>query len=170
MEFTRPVFSQKMTPCAFACLDLPSLTNRQPEYMVWPTLQAGGALLAFNLGFDISRIAVRWTDRKDGKGFTFYLSDYWSEKRQRWEINRFRPGIARTSIDSKKSFYSIGFTEGTEEEIKEYRRGRFLDVRTLAFALTNNSHSLESICKALGAPADLAKSEYVSGPLSRIRL
>ena len=120
------------------------------EKMVWPTLRAGGALVAFNLGFDLSRIAVRWSDRKDGKGFTFYLSDYWSDKRKRWEVNRFRPGIARTSIDSKKSFYSIGFTAGTPEEIKEYRRGRFLDVRTLAFALTNKSHSLESLCKTLG--------------------
>jgi hypothetical protein len=86
------------------------------ESVVWPTLRVGGALVAFNLGFDLSRIAVRWSDRKDGKGFTFYLSDYWSEKRKRWEVNRFRPGIARTSIDSKKSFYSIGFTEGTADE------------------------------------------------------
>src|SRR5439155_7318391 len=86
------------------------------ESMLWPTLRAGGALVAFNLGFDISRIAVHWSDRKDGKGFTFYLSQYWSEKRKRWEANRFRPGISRTSIDSKKSFYSIGFTEGTEQE------------------------------------------------------
>ena len=140
------------------------------ESMVWPTLRAGGALVAFNLGFDLSRIFVRWTDRKDGKGFTFYLSDYWSEKRKRWEVNRFRPGIARTSIDSKKSFYSIGFTEGTEDEIKEYRRGRFLDVRTLAFALTNRSHSLESLCRALDVPAELAKSEYVSGPISPAKI
>lgn len=136
------------------------------ESMVWPTLRAGGALVAFNLGFDISRIAVHWSDRKDGKGFTFYLSDYWSEKRQRWEVNRFRPGIARTSIDSKKSFYSIGFTKGTEEETREYRRGRFLDVRTLAFVLTNRSRSLESLCKTLDAPAELTKSEYISGPVS----
>jgi len=136
------------------------------SYMVWPTLRAGGALVGFNLGFDISRIAVHWSDRKDGRGFTFYLSDYWSEKRKRWEVNRFRPGIVRTSIDSKKSFYSIGFTEGTDEENNEFRRGRFLDVRTIAFALTNKSHSLESMCKVLGAPAELAKSEYVSGPLS----
>ena len=140
------------------------------EKMVWPTLRAGGALVAFNLGFDLSRIAVRWSDRKDGKGFTFYLSDYWSEKRKRLEVNRFRPGIARTSIDSKKSFYSIGFTEGTPEEINEYRRGRFLDVRTLAFALTNRSHSLESLCKTLGAPAELCKSEYIPGPLSPAKI
>ena len=136
------------------------------EGMLWPTQRAGGALVAFNLGFDLSRIAVHWSDRKDGKGFTFYLSDYWSEKRQRWEVNRFRPGIARTSIDSKKSFYSIGFTEGTKEENKEFRQGRFLDVRTLAFVLTNKSHSLESLCKTLGAPPELAKSEYISGPVS----
>jgi hypothetical protein len=136
------------------------------ESVAWPTLRAGGALVAFNLGFDLSRIAVRWSDRKDGKGFTFYLSDYWSEKRKCWEVNRFRPGIARTSIDSKKSFYSIGFTEGTAEEVKEYRRGRFLDVRTLAFVLTNRSHSLDSLCKTLDAAPELAKSEYIPGPVS----
>lgn len=43
-------------------------------------------------------------------------------------------------------------------------------MRTLAFALTNKSHSLESLCKALGAPAELAKSEYVSGPLSPAKI
>ena len=136
------------------------------ELLVWPTLQAGGALVAFNLGFDLSRIAVQWSNRRDGKGFTFYLNDYWSHKRQRWEVNRFRPGIIRTSIDSKKSFYSIGFTEGTEEENREFRKGRFLDVRTLAFVLTNKSHSLDSLCKSLNAPPELAKSEYIPGPVS----
>src|SRR5207302_451542 len=98
------------------------------EDMIWNTLRAGGALVGFHLGFDISRIAVKWTRLNDGRGFTFYLSDRWNEKRQRQEINRFRPGIVRISIDSKKSFYSIGFTEGTKEENKEFRRGRFLDV------------------------------------------
>jgi len=145
------------------------------EYMLWPTLRAGGALVAFNLGFDISRIAVHWSDRRDGSGFTFYLSDYWNRKRKRWEISRLRPGIVRTSIDSKKSFYAIGYMQKTdrekgvglsEEEIREFTRARFLDVRTLAFTLTNTSHSLKSLCKTLGAPPPFCKSEYVSGPIS----
>jgi hypothetical protein len=131
--------------------------------------------VAFNLGFDISRIAVRWSDRNDGKGFTFYLSDYWNTERNRWETSRLHPGIVRTSIDSKKSFYSIGFMQKktkekefglSEQEIREFTRGRFLDLRTLAFALTNKAHSLESLCNALGAPEELAKSQYVSGPIT----
>lgn len=67
------------------------------------------------------------------------------------------------SLDSKRSF--IGFTKPApvdrEDQIPEDSddgapdarytfRGHFLDLKTLAFGLTNESHSLASACKAFG--------------------
>ena len=127
------------------------------ENILWPVLRQGGALVAFNLGFDLSRIATQWHGSRDGASFTFYLSQYKNKP------SRFRPPIRRTSIDSKKSFYSIGFTLGDEQENREFRNGRFIDLRTLTFALTNRGYSLKAFCKDFKAPPDVAKLKYVSG-------
>jgi hypothetical protein len=140
------------------------------ENVLWPVLRQGGALVAFNLGFDLSRIATHWYGSRDGSSFTFYLSQYWSKKFKKYEPNRFRPNIRRTSIDSKKSFYGIGFTLGDEQERNEYRNGRFIDVRTLAFALTNRSFSLKTLCKVFKAPSAIRKLKYVPGRVTEQKI
>jgi hypothetical protein len=136
------------------------------ENILWPVLRQGGALVAFNLGWDLSRIATHWYGSRDGASFTFYLCRFKNKKLNKWAPSRYRPFIRRTSIDSKKSFYSIGFTLGDQQENDEYRNGRFIDVRTLAFALTNLSYNLERLCKDFGAPPGMAKLKYVPGPVT----
>jgi hypothetical protein len=136
------------------------------ENVLWPAFRQGGALVAFNLGFDLSRIATHWHGSKNGNAFTFYLTRYRNKKLSKWEPSRYRPAIRRTSIDSKKSFYSIGFTLGDQQENNEYRNGRFIDVRTFAFALTNRSYSLKTFCKAFDAPPEIKKLKYVRGPVT----
>ena len=79
------------------------------------------------------------------------------------KINKHRPRIAIKHIDSKRGLK--GFTgtldadpvdlipEGsaTGEPDDSYGfRGHFLDLRTLAFVLTDRGHSLDSACKAFG--------------------
>ena len=67
------------------------------------------------------------------------------------------------SLDSKRAFISFSQRRDPDpddqipddEQDGEPRttrcfRGHFLDMRTLAFALTNESHSLASACKAFG--------------------
>jgi hypothetical protein len=84
--------------------------------------------------------------------------------------NHFRPRIAIKSLDSKRAL--MGFTryhrpdrvdlipegsaDGTPDSAYHFR-GHFLDLRTLAFALTNRGHSLRSACKAFGVPRDESK-------------
>jgi hypothetical protein len=113
-------------------------------------------LVAFNFPFDISRLAFNSTNarRRFTGGFSF---DLWSYRDGR---NRFRPSICIKQIDSKRALK--GFTrreEPDEEDMipdgsmtgrpeEDYTfRGNFLDLRTLAFALTDRGHTLESACE-----------------------
>jgi hypothetical protein len=109
---------------------------------------AGALVVGFNLPFDLSRLAV---DVGEGRGhyyggFSLVLAQY-VDSNGRLRENKFRPRVAYKHIDSKRSL--IGFT-GTRS-LSNWYRGRFLDLKTLAFALSNTGHSLDSACQAFGA-------------------
>lgn len=94
--------------------------------------------VGFNLPFDISRLAIRYGEARKSlkRGFSFVLSK-----------NPTMPRIDIKSLDSKRSFYSITAPRDKRDEEYEYYRGRFLDLRTFAFALTSKSYSLESVAE-----------------------
>lgn len=121
-------------------------------------------LVGFNLPFDFSRLAydVLSARGRFAGGFSLGIWQYTDRKGQK-SRNQYRPRIGVKHIDSKRSLK--GFTgrndpdkadlipEGSETGKPEegYKfRGHFLDLRTLAFALTDKSHSLESACKEFG--------------------
>jgi hypothetical protein len=124
-----------------------------------------GLIVGFNLPFDLSRLAVDFGNAKDKRfagGFSLVLWD-WVDGTGKRRINKHRPRIAIKHIDSKRALK--GFTgtfdadpddlipEGSEtgEPEDKYKfRGHFLDLRTLAFVLTDRGHSLASACKAFG--------------------
>ncbi|HEY1655167.1 MAG TPA: DNA polymerase [Candidatus Tumulicola sp.] len=124
-----------------------------------------GLIVGFNLPFDLSRLAVDFGSAKDERfagGFSLVLWDYVNADGER-RTNKYRPRIAIKHIDSKRALK--GFTgtfdadpddlipEGSEtgEPQDKYKfRGHFLDLRTLAFVLTDRGHSLASACKAFG--------------------
>ena len=107
------------------------------------------AIVGFNLPFDISRLAIHQNSAR-GKsfrgGFTFQLS-----------TNRYRPNIQVKHLNSRASL--IQFTAPPKQQngrgmrrrgIKtSAMRGFFIDVKTLAAAITAQSHSLESLTKLL---------------------
>lgn len=108
---------------------------------------AGSLCVGFNLPFDLSRLAVKWGRcRKQGweDGFTLYLLDSKTE-----------PPIHVKALDSKRAFIEFGsYWEFSRREQRGRRAfaGRFLDLKTLVFALTGEAHSLESACGAMGIP------------------
>jgi hypothetical protein len=143
--------------------------------VLWPTLRAGGAVVGQNVGFDISKSSTHYSAMRDGKSFKFFTLDYLDKKTGKRKPSSLVPAIVRTAIDSKKSFYRLQFSfarkkDGrpvlSEQEIAEFRKSRFIDVRTVAFALTNQSHSLESLCRTFHAPPEIAKLKYVPGPIT----
>ena len=121
-------------------------------------------LVAFNFPFDISRIAFdfAYARRRYSGGFTLILSSYLDKTGQE-RADRYRPGVSIKQIDSKRALKAFTGRKETDKEDRipeESRSGRpkkdyvfhghFLDLRTLAFALTDRGYSLEQACEAFG--------------------
>ena len=108
-------------------------------------------VIGFNLPFDLSRLAIDYgIARNKEDTFSFKLSE---DKRN--------PRISIHSIDQKRSF--IEFTTPLRKKRdKKYRayRGYFVDLKTLTFALTDKSHSLDSACIDFGASRKLHTEEH----------
>jgi hypothetical protein len=119
-------------------------------------------VVGFNLPFDLSRLAVAFGEARGlyAGGHSLVLSQYQDEDGA-WQEDRYRPRVLIKSIDSKRAF--IGLSQRRDPDADDliaeerpdgqaepgYRfRGHFLDLRTLAFALTNRSRSLATACRA----------------------
>ena len=138
---------------------------RQVFYPV--AVKARGAVVGFNLPFDLSRLAIAWRPARSGSynaGFSFAMLDY-EDNQGRRKPHPFRPRVAVKSINSKEAL--IGFTSnwnnrGPRERLahrdESTFRGHFLDCRTLAYALTGEAHTLASACQAFGVEHGKAKA------------
>jgi hypothetical protein len=132
--------------------------------------KAGGLVVGFNLPFDLSRLAIRHeaarvsraprtpeeiakgaplkdADRSMVGGFTFQLSPF--------DEN---PFLRIKHLNSRSAFFR--FAKPAQQETArsqrrrgervQFQRGNFLDVKTLAAALTSKSHRLETLADYLG--------------------
>ena len=108
-------------------------------------------VIGFNLPFDISRLAIDYgIARKGDDAFSFHLS---KDKRN--------PRIRIQSVDQKRSFisYSTPLRKKSDKKYKSYR-GYFVDLKTLTFALTDKSYTLDSACRGFGASRKLHVEEH----------
>jgi hypothetical protein len=121
-------------------------------------------VVGFNLPFDLSRIACDFTNARKRFAGGFFLG-LWSyvDKTGREQRHPWRQRLAIKHIDNKRSLKGFtnrqnaddvdripeGSTTGKPEDDYTFR-GHFLDLRTLAFALTDRGYSLEDACKAFG--------------------
>ena len=119
------------------------------ERMFWECVRAGALIVGFNLPFDLARIAVRWTTARKG-GFSFVLSQL-SEKHL---DNVHRPRVIVSPLNGVAERIELSAVRWKREQEQKWRRGRFLDLHTLAFALTDNSYSLATAARAFGSTAD----------------
>jgi len=147
-------------------LTLRELLCGRKDYVGWFRQVCKGRcpFVAFNHPFDLARIAHDFANarRRFAGGFSLGIwpDPRWLDRELR---NMHRPRIAIKHIDSKRAL--IGFTsrKGVDEEDlipegsttgkpeKDYIfRGHFLDLHTLAFALTDRNYSLEAACEAFG--------------------
>jgi hypothetical protein len=140
------------------------LTRRQLVEKLFKNAYKGRCLLvAFNFPFDISRVSCGFTyaRRRFAGGFSL---DLWSYRKDGSERrHQFRPSICIKHIDSKRALKGFtgrsnaddpdlipeGSATGKPEEGYVFR-GHFLDLRTLAFALTDKSYTLEKACEDFG--------------------
>jgi hypothetical protein len=135
--------------------------------------KARAVVVGFNLPFDLSRIAFDVSEARGmfAGGFSLALWN-WTRPDGTVAENKFRPRIVIKHIDSKralKAFTKASITDKVDlipEDAIDGRprkpygfRGHFLDLRTLAFALTDRGHSLESACIAFGVQHGKQKAE-----------
>lgn len=114
-------------------------------------------IVGLNLPFDISRLAIDHSTARASRfnkimrgGFSFKLSE-----------NQFHPRVQIKHISSRDSFIQFAATKGQQTSrgnrkkgrFNPVRRGFFIDLKTLAAALTSRSHSLASLAKALNVPS-----------------
>lgn len=95
-------------------------------------------VIGFNLPFDLSRLAIGYgISRKTKDEFSFKLSE---------DVRN--PRIRIQSIDQKRSFISFvkPLKKNSDRKYSHYS-GYFVDLKTLTFALTDRSHSLDSACR-----------------------
>jgi hypothetical protein len=144
--------------------DVSLLTRHQFAEKLFRAAYKGRFLLtAFNFPFDISRVACDFTNarRRFAGGFSLDLWSYLKDGSE--QSNPFRPSICIKHIDSKRALKGFtgrrrpddvdripeGSTTGKPE--KDYVfHGHFLDLRTLAFALTDRGYTLAGACEAFG--------------------
>jgi hypothetical protein len=119
---------------------------------LWGAIRRGDLIVGFNLPFDLSRLAVKFANaQKDGWSLALTLRK--SRRTGKSEIDIERPRIVITSINSKMAFVKLSSKWRPEEWPNE---SRFLDLRTLTFALRNVPYSLSSACKAFGVPGKMS--------------
>ena len=140
------------------------LTRREFLKKFYKAVYKGRALLVgFNLPFDLSRIAFTAHPARGrfAGGFSLAIWSYIKMGVERPSTRR--PSIGIKHIDSKRALKGFtarfgpddsdlipeGSTTGAPEKGYKFR-GHMLDLRTLAFALTDRSYSLESACRAFG--------------------
>jgi hypothetical protein len=123
------------------------------EKVMYTAIQADAAIVAFNLPFDLSRLAVEYRVARGagGRGWSFVVFRYEHPKSKALLPNTYRPRVQLRPKDSKAAF--IRLAGGDMEQ--PYRLGRFLDLKTLVWALRNKSLSLESACREFKVPGKL---------------
>ncbi len=123
-------------------------------------------IIGFNLPFDLSRMAIRHYPAR-GKamrgGFGFKLTPRW-----------YRPRVQVKHLSRRA--YLIQFTAPARQRhsrgqrkrqlLTPVRRGFFVDVKTLAAALTSQNHSLDSLGKLLHIPHPKLATDEHGGPLT----
>ncbi|MBU1866016.1 MAG: hypothetical protein KKE89_06345, partial [Actinobacteria bacterium] len=114
-------------------------------------------VVGFNLLFDLTRIARHCGPGQRGNRGGWSLRYWETTKRsgRKWDT-KYRPRLQAKSIDSKRTLFNWAGTGETNTK----GTGRFVDLRTLSFALTNGSHSLASACEAFGVPIDKTDPGY----------
>ena len=106
----------------------------------------GDLIVGFNLPFDLSRLAIKHASARKG-GWSLVLSAQTGRKTGKLEVNPEKPRIIVTSLNSKTAFMKLGSKRHGDEWPNE---PRFLDLRTLTWALRNESYSLNRACRAFG--------------------
>lgn len=122
-------------------------------------IQARALIVCFNAPFDLSRLAVDWENAENG-GWSLILSQWRNSKSGEIKPSKFFPRVVVKALNSKTAIIHSTRAPMAEpskrnKQMRLWPSARFLDLRTLLWALRNRSYSLKSACKELGVPGKL---------------
>jgi len=123
---------------------------------------ARALVVGFNLPFDLTRLAASWGNARGPYygGFSCVLWEFLDPETRQWRNRAWLPRLWLKTLSSKQAFLQFRSPIQLDEQDAERGEdgkeaksdfvfgGNFLDLRTLSFALTGESFSLESACKA----------------------
>jgi hypothetical protein len=119
-------------------------------------------IVGFNLLFDLGRLARYWApgQRRNAGGYSLgFVGEF--DENGKWKDQRFHARLQIRAIDPRRSL--ISWSTRTKNDPDPARgRGRFVDLRTLTFALTDRPHTLETACAAFGDPYEKAEVDYAT--------
>jgi len=121
-------------------------------------LDQRAVVVGFNLPFDLSRLAVDFAPKRNVRATEAWTLRLVGEHDPSFA---YVPGVRIQHVDSRKSF--IGFT-GTKGK-RRANRGAFVDLKTLAAALTGAGHSLKSAGEAFGCGHKKTEAD-LGGPVT----
>ena len=127
------------------------------QKVLFRVIEADGRIVGFNLAFDLSRLAIAVTDARgvNHGGHSLVLSK--PKEGTHHKERKHQPRIVIKHRDAKGSFISTTKPMGADDSSG---RGRFLDLRTLAFALTGEAYNLDGACRAFAVPGKLDPGEH----------
>jgi len=122
-------------------------------------VQAKALIVCFNAGFDLSRLALDWEEARNS-GWSLIFSQWRNPKTKSICANKYFPRIVIRALNSKTSIIHSSRAPMAEpkkegEKVKLWPSARFLDLRTLLWALRNKSFSLKSACREFGVSGKL---------------
>ena len=122
-------------------------------------IQARALIVCFNAGFDLSRLALDWGPAVNG-GWSLILSHWLNPETGTLQRNKYFPRVIIKALNSKAAIIHTSRAPMSEpskknKNVKLWPAARFVDLRTLLWALRNKSYSLESACRSFGIPGKL---------------
>lgn len=121
------------------------------------------AVVGFNLLFDIGRLAGSWTEGRKAYRGGFSLGIWGKPDRaDRWHDARYHPRLLLRAIDPRRTLFSWGSLKeaDSQDDPDPLARAQFVDLRTLTFALTDRSLTLEGACAAFGDHYEKQEVDY----------
>lgn len=118
------------------------------------------AIVGFNLPFDFGALASYWAPARANYrgGWSLGLWGSYDEDGA-WRDRRYHRRLLIRAIDPRRTLFSWGAKKDPDKPQLRWQR-RFVDLRTLAFALTDRSYTLELACAAFGDPYDKPEVTY----------
>ena len=120
------------------------------EVLGW-AIQGKALIVGFNLPFDLSRLALDWETAKNG-GWSLILSQWRNPENGQLKASKYFPRVVIKALNSKTAIIHSTRAPVSEpgkknKRVQLWTAARFLDLRTLPWALRNKSYSLRTACK-----------------------